>query len=271
MTKKTDLFDYSDYKSYLSDRLKSEGRISRGIRSVVSQFIGCQPSYLSQVLNGKPHLTIEQAVRINQFFQHDKTEARYFVLLLEHGKSGNKQARDFFAEQISEIREQRFNLKKRLTNTDELDLAHQHKYYSTWYYIAIHLSLALPDFQNPQKIAHHFNLPLELVLGVIRFLEKADLIRKTGDRYQLTKRRIYLERESDFIQRHHINWRSQSLQAVEKNLPTNLHYSNVIGVSKSDFAKIKEIFVRSIEQAREVIGPSQEEALYAVTLDCFEL
>jgi hypothetical protein len=182
-----------------------------------------------------------------------------------------KDLRDFFREQIQEIRDSRFHLKKRLTDTEEIAREDQHKYYSAWFYSAVHVALSIPAFQNPQVVAAHFNLPIDLVLEAIEFLEKIGLIQKIEGRYEFTKRHLHLERESTFIQRHHINWRSQSLQSVEKNLKDDLHYSNVIAIAKDDFKKIKEEFVLAIERARGIIGPSKEEEIYAITLDLFKL
>jgi uncharacterized protein (TIGR02147 family) len=265
------VFDFTDYKRYLSERLEFEKRKAKITQAQFANAIGCQASYVSQVLTGKPNLTLEQAIRANEFFSHPKNEAKLFVLLLEHAKAGTSEARAFFKDQIDELLSQRFNLKKRLNSLDEIDVEHQNRYYSAWYYIAIHMLLLVPGFQDARTIGNHLHLPVDTVVEVLSFLEETGLIVRKAGHYELTKLRIHLNRESHFIQRHHVNWRSQCLRAIELNLKSNLHYSNVIAISKKDFETIKEIFVRSIEEARALIGPSKEEALYAVALDLFEL
>lgn len=263
------VFNYSDYKLYLSDKLSFLGQTERGWKQKTAEYVGCQPSYLSQVLNGKPDLTLEQAVRINQLFFHDKVESRYFILLVELGRASTRELRDFFSEQIKELQQSRFDLKKRLRETDQISPDAMNKYYSTWFYSAIHIALAVPELQDARAIAKKFHLPEETVADVIKFLEECGLIEKENDRYIFTKMRIHLDRGSDFIQRHHINWRSQSLQSVEKNLPDDLHFSTVFAITKSDFNNIKEIFIQSIESARKIIRPSDSEEIYALTIDLF--
>lgn len=265
------VFNYKNYKAYLSEKLEVLSKTERGWKQRAAEHIGCQPSYLSQILNGKPDLTLDQAHKINQLFLHDKIESRYFIILVEIGRAATKELRDFFLEQIQELRQSRFDLKKRLKETDQISAEAMNKYYSTWFYSAIHIALAIPELQDVRAIARKFNLPEESVAGVVQFLEECGLIEKENGEYIFTKMRIHLDRNSDFIQRHHINWRSQSLQSAEKNIHDDLHFSTVFAISKSDFNDIKEIFIQSIESARKIIRPSKSEEVCALTLDIFKV
>jgi uncharacterized protein (TIGR02147 family) len=265
------LFNYSDYKVYLAEKITHQAREDRSFRSRLSEHVQCQPSYLSQVLNGKPDFTLEQAHRLNHFFLHDKVEARFFILLVEKSRAGTRELKQFFNEQIEDARKARFDLKKRLKETEEIAEKDQHKYYSAWFYSAIYVILSIPHFQSIELIANRFNLPEELVAEVVSFLEGCGLIENKNGKYHVTKKRLHLERESTFIQRHHINWRSQALQSAEKNLPGDMHFSTVVALSKADYEKIKEVFVKAIHSAREIIRPSEEEEIMAITLDVFKL
>ncbi len=264
------IFKFSDYKQFLAQKLRALGSTERGYKKRTADYIGCQPSYLSQILGGKPHLTLEQAQKLNQYFLHDKIEARFFILLVELGRASTKDLKDFFIEQIHELQQSRFDLKKRLKETDQISANAMNKYYSTWFYSAIHMALAIPELQDFRKIALKLNLPEEIVVSVIRFLEQCGLVEKANGGYAFTKMRIHLDRDSDFIQRHHINWRSQSLQSVEKNLNEDMHFSTVFALSKSDYNDVKEIFVQAIENARKIIRPSKSEEVCAITLDVFK-
>lgn len=265
------LFNYDDYKVYLTERITYQAGLDRSYRTKLSEFVQCQPSYLSQVLNAKPDFTLEQAHRLNQFFLHDKVEARFFILLVEKSRAGTKDLKQFFQDQILEAKKARFDLKKRLKDTEELNEKDQNKYYSAWFYSAIHVIVAIPEYQSVSKISQRLNLPEELVVEALSFLQESGLLEDHEGKFVVTKKRIHLERESTFIQRHHINWRSQALQSAEKNLTTDLHFSSVVSLSKADFEKVKEIYVKAIHSAREVIRPSPEEEIMAMTLDVFKL
>lgn len=270
MMKKYELLNYQDYKLYLRDRLELLSKKERGWKKKVADLLGCQASYLSQILKGKPDLTLEQAHKLNQLFVHDKVESRYFIVLVEIGRATSIELKKFFREQIAEMQKARFDLQKRFADTQQLPKEVMDRYYSAWFYSAIHISLAIPELRVPTAIARKFNLPLELVNEVLEFLLNYGLAKKELDQYLYASTKLHLSRDSIFIQRHHINWRSQSLQSVEKNIPTDLHYSTVFAISRSDFDKIKDTLVQAIESARKIIGPSDSEEVCAIALDFFK-
>jgi uncharacterized protein (TIGR02147 family) len=265
------IYSFENYKAYLAKLVAENSQNQKGYRADLCEAVGCQPSYLSQVLNGKPDFTLEQAHKLNKFFAHEKNEAKYFLLLVEFARAGTPDLRKFFRDEIEQLQQDRMNLKKRLKETEDVPLEYKQKYYSTWYYAAIHIALAVPEFQNPQKIAEQFRLPLQVVNDVIHFLQDAGLIENIKGKYHFTKRRLHLGADSAFVQGHHIHWRSQALQSVEKNMPDDLHFSTVFAIAHDDFKKIKEILVSSIESARAVIKPSESEQVCAITLDFFAL
>ena len=207
----------------------------------------------------------------NDFFGHTKLESEFFILLVEKGRAGTKKLESFFDECLEKLREEKHNMKRRLQHNTELVSHQQHRYYSTWLYSAIHVILDIDQFQEPQQIARRLNLPLQMVNDVIEFLVQAGLIIKEKKGYQIRHYRLNLGRDSEFIQRHHINWRSQSLQAAEKNMTENLHYSNVMSISLRDFTRIKEVFAKAVEESREIAGPSPGEDIFAFTVDVFRL
>ncbi|MBY0452131.1 MAG: DUF4423 domain-containing protein, partial [Bdellovibrionaceae bacterium] len=170
-----------------------------------------------------------------------------------------------------EIKTTRFNLKERLKNIEQISQQQMDQYYSTWIYTAVHMALALPQLQDAGAVAKCFNIPLELSQEIILFLEDSGLVEKVKGRYEFTKMHIHLDRNSNFIQRHHINWRSQSLQSVEKNLKEDLHLSTLFAIQKSDFNKIKDLFIKTIDASNEIIRPSEPEEVYAITLDLFKV
>lgn len=263
--------EFTDYKRFLEARIKSDSATTKGLRQKLSKSIGCQSSYFSQVVNGKAHFTLEQAYRLCHFLSLDDNESKYFMLMVEYARSGTRDLRDYYMRQMEEIREMRLNLTKRMKNTQTVPREEQHQYYSTWFYSAIHVMLSIPEFQNISKIAIHLNLPEKIISEAIEFLIRIGIIEKKEGRYIPTKRDVHIGKESEFIQRHHINWRTQCLVSVEKNLPEDFHYSVVTAISQADVKKIKEILIQSVEKAREVIGPSPEETPCVLAVDFFKL
>lgn len=266
--KKT-IFDYENYKTYIIDRIHDSPSKGRGIKLKIAEFLKCQTAFVSQVLNGDPNFSLEQAVKLNIFFEHTKEESRFFLLQLQLERAGSIDLKDFFKTEMKEILEKRSDLKNRFDIKNVLKKVDQQVYYSNWLYACIHMMVAIPEFQTPQAISHHLNLPREKTIEVITFLEETGLIAKKGAHYQIGVTKIHLAKDSPQIQRHHTNWRMQAIRSIDINDSSDLHYSTVVSMAHSDVAHVKEILIKAIEECRAVIGDSKEEKIQSICLDFF--
>ncbi|MBK25647.1 MAG: hypothetical protein CME70_16740 [Halobacteriovorax sp.] len=266
--KKT-VFDYVDYKPYINEKILGSPNKGRGIKRSMATFLGCQTAFISQVLNQHVHFSLEQAIKLNKFWEHNKEESKFFLLLIQYQRAGNKELEFFFHEEMKEIIERRSNLKERLNIKDSLDDSNQHIYYSAWYYAAVHILLSIPAFQTPKAISKHLRLPLKQIQEIITFLEANGLAVQKAGKYEIGLTRIHLDKNSVQIRRHHTNWRNQAITSIDKNDPNDLHYSNALSMSHGDVPKIKEILIKAIEECRVIIRASKEERLQVLTMDFF--
>lgn len=264
-----ELTQAADYRKYLKSWLEREKASRRNIKTQLAEHVGCKLSYLSQVLGERANFTLEQAVVINEFMGHTNFESRLFILLVERERAGSKKLEDHFKQQITNLLKEQ-DIKKRFELTGQVPDETQQLYYSAWYFSAVHMLLATPD-PNPQNIAQRLNLPVEEVNRVIEVLLESGLVARKGNTYDFSQDRVYLGRDAVSIKHHHINWRSQALQSVEKNLPTDLHYSTVTVISRDDFERIKSVLMQAIDRSREITGPSKEEDVFALTIDWFRV
>ncbi len=265
------VFDYINYKSYLNEKIINAPNKGRGLKLKLAKFLGCQTAYISQVLNQSVNFSLEQAIKVNQFWSHNKEESRFFLLLVQHERAGTQDLRLFLEEEMNTILQRRKNLKDRLDIKDSLNENDQHIYYSVWYYAAIHILLSIPDFQTPARICEYLGLPLKQIQEALEFLVETGLAIQKGNRYEIGLTRIHLDKSSIQIRRHHTNWRSQAISSIDRNEPRDLHYSNVLSIARNDIPKVKEIFIKAIEEAREIIKVSPEEEVQVLTLDFFSL
>ena len=268
---KNDIFDFSDYKKYVNERVKVDKGIPQGARIKMANFLRCQPTYLSQVLNRKPHFTLEQASLCCLFFSLDEVETKYFLSLVGFARAGSKKLKLSFAKQLQELRDERFNFKKRLKELDGVSLENQKIFYCAWNFSAIHILLAVPDFQDPEYISKRLRLPVNVVTEVTKFLEHAGLIEKINGKLEITTRLYHLSKDSVFNRINHINWRSQALQSVERSLPEDVHYSCVLAISNSDSVKLKTLIFEFIKNFGQVVDPSACEEAFSLSLDFFKL
>jgi uncharacterized protein (TIGR02147 family) len=268
--KKT-LFEYLLYKDYINDFIHHSPSRGRGMKLKIAQFLNCQTAFISQVMNGDPNFSLEQAVKLNLFFEHTKEESRFFILLVQLERAGSLDLKKFFQEEIKEILEKRSDLKNRLAIKSSLKKIDQQTYYSNWLYACIHMMVAIPEFRNRDAIARQLNLPREKVMEILTFLEETKLIQKRSGQYEIGVTKIHLSKDSPQVQRHHTNWRMQAIRAIDINDNLDLHYSTVVSMSKNDIPRLKEILIKAIEECRLVIKDSKEEKIQSICIDLFGL
>lgn len=265
-----DLFSYKSYKKYLVDVLGGAKKRT-GKRLALAKALNVQTAYISQVLNGSAHLSVEQGLLAADYFGHTPEEKDFFLLLLQIGRAGTVELKEYFKGQIDKIIQKRLVIKNRLKDTQQISKEDQVKYYSRWYYLAIHMAVSVPHLQNKESLLEFFKLPLEKVSEATEFLLNTGLIEQKNGRYRVGDVHIHLANDSENILKHHSNWRLQALKKVDDYDPKNLHYSVVYSVSKKDAQKIKDEIIKLIQSNLKIVAPSKEETLYCNTIDFFEL
>lgn len=269
---KKDLFDFNSYKKYVEYVINLKPGRGRGERTKLSAFVGCNTTYISQVLNGQSHFSLEQAERANRYFNHTQDESHFFILLVETERAGTKELKDYFSRQIQAAIEVRKDLKNRLHFKENLSVEVQHFYYSHWFITAIHLLTSMPQFQTLRELSYSLGIKEEKIQRALEEMIHFGFLTKDFDKYKSGATSIHLGSDSPLIAKHHINWRIQAIQNIEQGFdPKSLHYSSVITVAQSDIKQAREILVEAIEQIRKLVKDSKEDSLYCYNLDLFKV
>jgi uncharacterized protein (TIGR02147 family) len=265
------IYDFLDYKAYLRKVLEDRAAVQKGQRSKLAQAIGCQPAYLSQVLNGSNDLSPEQAQSTNQFLAHTPADSRYFLNMVLWARAGTQDLKAYYHEELKKQQREWVVLKNRVKATRVLGEADQARYYSAWYYAAIHVVVSLGTIRTKDKIARALQLPEKTVNEILEFLVQIGVLKIQGKEYRQGETSLYLGSDSPFIHQHHTNWRMKALQSLDQKEEGDLHYSGVITCSLEDAKKIQEIMIQTVQKIRATVKDSKDETLYAYTLDCFGL
>lgn len=266
---KQSVFEYTDYKVYLRDLGESR---PRGFRKALAQAIRCQTAYISQVLNGHSHLSLEQAEAVTQFLELSKQEARCLLLLVEIQRAGTPSLRRFLGEQLAELREKHLLIKERVGISNVLSEHNQSIYYSSWHYAAVHMAVTIPRLRSRQALGRALRISPRKLGDVLEFLSSVSLITKSGEKYLPGSTQIHLPKDASSIYQHHANWRHQALQQMHADsAPDGVHYSSVSSLSAEDAQKIKALLTQSISEAVKVIKTSPEEQLMGINVDFFRV
>lgn len=263
------IFDFNEYKQYL--KWKEQELTVRGFRQKLAQTMSCQPSYISQVLNGEQHLTLEQAANCHEFLGHNPQESHFFMLLLQKAKAGNSNLEHYFTKQIEQIREERTFLQGRIGQKLRLSEKDQLNYYSSHLNLLIHMAITIEELQAPDKIAQRLGVSLEIVRECLEFLTACKLAVFENGKYKVGPSRIHLGRDSKLVAKQHANWRVKALENLDLATDKDLHYSAVLTLSRTDWITLRGIIVKALEEVQTVVKDSPSEEIFVLNTDLFLL
>ena len=265
------IFEFSDYKAYLTAWLESQPAGGYGLKGKFAKAMGCQTAFVSQVLKGQGHFSLEQSDSLNPLLGHSAEESDFFLLLVQFTRAGTESLRQRLRHQMEAAAAKRVNLKDRLAATRELTKEDYATYFGSWTYSAAHMQLMVPPYQTKTSVAKALGLPLAKVATILEFLVDRGLAKQGGDHYSVGPMHLHLGKDSAIIAKHHMNWRLQAMQAIENEGPEDLHYSAVVVISKEDVKKLKALCADFLENTRQLITPSEEEELVGLCLDMFHV
>lgn len=267
----TSPFDHRDYKAFILKRIEVSPNAGRGVRRQLAEAMNCQVAYVSHVLAGEKHLSLEQAEAAARFFTLREEEIEFFLLQVESARAGTPSLRKYLSRQMERRQAEHRELNKQIQISDGVLPEDQAAYYSSWHYQAIHTLITIPEFRQTQAIAQRLGLDVERVNEVLTFLLHRGLLRETREGYAATEKQIHLPRTSPLISKLHTNWRVRTLSVLDRMRTEDYHYSGVVTLSQEDMSKVREILVKALQKSVEVIKPSREERLCVLAMDFFEL
>lgn len=264
------IFDFLEYRPYLESRLGKKGSRT-GLRKRLSEAIGVHTSFVSQVLLDKADLSLEQAEQANEFLEHNEVESEYFLLLVLKDRAGSVKLRKRFDQKIYKMREERLNVKKRISPEGEIKQEDRLKFYSNYYYAAIHVLVSIPSFQNIDAIVAALKVQRGQVIEMMDFLMGIGLVIKRGDKFLPGPQHVHLGNDSELVLSHHKNWRMHSLDSLKFLNKDDLHYSACISLSKKDAFKVRDAILENLQKNVKTITTSKEEVAYVYNIDFYSL
>lgn len=266
------MFDFQDYRKYIDRKIADFPRKGHGIRTKIAVAMGCKPAYLTNVLSGKAHLSLEQAHRLNRFFTHQDEESDFFMLLVESARAGTEELRQYFQKKIDRIKKKRQLLHQRIRESaSALEPKHRSTYYSQWYYAAIHMAVMLQELRTREMLSQALAIPPSTITRAVRELIGMGLLTEKNGKLETTEKQMHLPANTPEVQQHHRNWRLYAAARPEHDPEKDLHYTGISALSEADFQKIRERLMSEISSIRRVVEKSPEQRVVCLNLDWFEV
>lgn len=262
------IFDFACYREYVAAALDAE--YSRGRRIDLAKFLGCQSSFISQVLTARAHFTLEHALRVSEFLSLSATERSWFMLQVQRDRSGTLALRTFYQQQLDDAQKRHQSIVGRIgiESTSEADMA---IYYSAWWYAAIHMLVGLPEIRTDQDIANRLQLELPLVCDALDFLLNRGLVSRSAGTLEIGCKRLHIGAKSRLVTRHHLNWREKAISALERKQTDDLHYSGVLAISRQEAKNLRALVLDLLQRIEPAVQNSTDEVPIAFLIDLFEL
>jgi hypothetical protein len=162
---------------FIESRMKSaEGHRFRGENQRLAKAASCQPSYLSQVLQGNKLLTPDQAAGMAVYWRLDPDETEFFLLLLQYERSATSVLKKHIKERIVKIVERKTRLNERLHLPEEkMTELERAQYCTDWIFGSVHMALSIPEFRTVTKIAERLGIRAAVVEDVAEALVSLNL------------------------------------------------------------------------------------------------
>jgi uncharacterized protein (TIGR02147 family) len=261
------VFEFDNYKHFVRQNIKTFPRRGRGQYLRIAKLLNIHTTMVTHIFKGDSNLSVEQALRLAEHFALPVLDTEYFVTLVHLERAANLQSRRYFEKQLDGLKARALNLSERLQAKKVLDERDQAIFYSAWYYSGIRLLAAIHDFRNAEAIAEMIGIPLATVARAVEFLISTGLLREENGRLVVGETLTYVDRDSQLVNKHHLNWRLKAIEQLDHVPDEDLVFTNSIALAKKDFAKIREEIVKLLQTYKAIGDPSPPEQLCFLTID----
>jgi len=270
MTSKTfDIFDYSDFRTYLKARLSAG---PRGMQARLAKFIGCQATYVIKVLKEDAQFTEDQAFRAAGFLGLREKELEYLLDLARLDRISDPEAKKYLLTVIETKAHAAQSVRNRVKGSSfERSLEAQLRYFSSVKPSLIHIATDCPHLQIPSEISKRLRIDLTEVRETLAFLEEQGLVAGgPNGRYIHTGKMIHLPKGSPLQPLFQRLRREMIMRRLdEPEGERDLHFSMALVTSKHHLDRLRQDLLRFIEQMTSDLPHEKSEELAVLAFDFF--
>lgn len=263
------IFDQSNYKVIVNGILLEKRKTQKGLSRKLAEYLGVHPTLISQILNGQKDFSEEQILLVCEFLGVAQLETKYILALVRLERAGSKKLKDLCQEAIVQIRQQALNVSERISRDKILSDSEKAVFYSSWIFSAVHLLTTLERPLSFEEISKRLNLSLAKTRQILDFLLSVEMIAEKDGKFISGAVVTHLEKSSPFLSKHHTNWRLKAIQASENLSDEELMYSGNFSVSKNDFALLREMLMKTVQNFISIVKDSPAEDIAQFNLDLF--
>lgn len=240
----------------------------RGQYRKLAEFLRTSNVVISQIFNGEKDLNLDQALLTSQFLGFGELETDFFLLLVSKERAAHFELKNYYDQQIKELKKKASHLKSHLNNTKSLSDEVKQIYYSDWLYSALRLACAKDSIHNEEDLSKYFQIPIQDIRQKTSFLLKYGILKREENGLEIGTNTIFVDKNSPMINFHRKNWRLRGFQEMSNQ--QNLFYVSPMCISKNLFKKAKNSFLKIIKELHDDIPNEDAEELVCINLDIYK-
>ncbi len=262
-----EVYQFSDYRRYLRSVL--EKRCQQNPRYSLRAFardLGLTPSYLSEVINGKRNLTLNQAGRFSENLLFTDKEMNYFSDLIQVEHSKSEKIRSIATRRISKIRDQ--------SKFSEVELD-AFNVISDWYHSAILELTETKEWKSdPKWIAKRLGISvIEASEGLSRLIrvgilaEVEGIVKKSKAKFKVGK-----DTPSTAIRSHHKQILAKANVALEEQGLNEREFGSLTIAVPSDKIDDYKKLIREFKNNLHSLNEGQDcDEVYTLGIQFFRI
>ncbi len=114
------IFEFNSYKRFIRKKIETLPGHGRGELSKIAKHLGIHTTMMSHVLKADAQFSLEQALRLADYFTMNEMETDYLVALVQWERAGDTRAKEFCLNKVNQIRAKALSLKDRLDVKNDL-------------------------------------------------------------------------------------------------------------------------------------------------------
>jgi uncharacterized protein (TIGR02147 family) len=264
------VFDHSSYKDFLKELIHSKGS-ERGIQSKLARHIGCQASYLYQVLKEKAELTEDQAFKTTTFLNFNSSERNYFLSLVRMSKASSIELRDFLLQEIQLLKIAELSLKNQAdAETAQSNDQAWDYYFSSDLPSLIHVLTSSEKFQTLDAIAKKIGISNSVALLHLNRLSEFGFVSAKNKKWQYSTPSIHLPKESKHNLIMQLMRRSQIVSSVLNASEDSSHFCSLFTLDKASYKTLRQNISDFIKKSQKLIHLGGTDEAYVLAIDLCE-
>lgn len=261
------IFSHEVYVTFVKEWIKAQAFAGRGQVNKIANHLSVNPTLISQVLSERRDLSLEQAEQLTDYMGLSAIEKDYFLLLVEHSRSGTQALKKYFENKLLLLIKQATEIKNRTPEARSLTDQERAVFYSSWMYSAIRIFCSLQDGKTFEQICSEFRLSRDKAQNILDFLVSTSLVESKDNKFYPGTQRTFLEQGSPFLPRHYSNWRMYSIRRADDLPADELMFTAPFSISEKNLAVLKEDLLQVIKKVYERVGEDDPETMAVVNID----